>query len=166
MSMVALMIMPVAFRSHSTSVRVYFYYDIFILFIECSFVWMNWVLGVSRRLLRCRPVLVWLFWWTVEELRAQRPSQVLPTQAFFTGFCAILTARTPHIAWVCAITLELGLFVFTLNIFFDTGSYLYYLWLTSSSLSPANPFITAIDSTSQEHTVMSYQLAINPIFAE
>lgn len=33
-------------------------------------------------------------------LRAQRPSQVLPTQALFTRFCAILTAQTLHIVWV------------------------------------------------------------------
>lgn len=58
------------------------------------------------------------------------------TEAFsgaeYTYFCAILTARTLPIVWVCAIKIKLGLFVFTLNIFFDcTGVYLYYLYLTA-----------------------------------
>lgn len=49
--------------------------------------------------------------------------------AAYTCFCAILTARTLPIVRVCAIKVELGLFVFTLNIFFDgTGFYLYYLY--------------------------------------
>lgn len=90
---------------------------------------LNWVPAAGDTL-ELWPVLVWELGCSGEqwELRAQRPSQVLPTQAHFTSFCAILTAQTLHIVWVCAIKVELGLFVFTLNIFFDdTGPYLCYL---------------------------------------
>lgn len=93
------------------------------------------------------------------------------TEAFsgaeYTHFCAILTARTLPVVWVCAIKIKLGLFVFTLNIFFDcTGVYLYYLYLISSSLFPANPLISVVYFTFEEHTFTSHKRFVNPIFAE
>lgn len=121
------------------------------LFSSLNVLLYEWTeLGASSVTHELWPALVWALGCFGEQwrLRAQRPSQVLPTQAHFTGFCAILTAHTLHIAWVCV---ELGLFcVYTEHFLWWYGIIFNLFILLSWRHFLGYSIIVIVDSSSQE----------------